>query len=56
VKTPVAIVASVAILCVTALELYALHLGYDGVMLTSTVAGIIGFAGLACGFTVARRK
>lgn len=54
-KPTVAIVACVAIICVTILELYALHQGHDGAMLLSAVGSILGFAGLAIGFKVAGR-
>lgn len=54
-KATVALVACVAIICVTALELYALNQGHDGALLLSTVGSIFGFAGLAIGYKVAKR-
>ena len=54
-KPTVALVACVAIICVTALELYALHQGHNGAMLLSTVGAIFGFAGLAIGYKIAVR-
>ena len=53
-KPTVAIVACVAIICVTVLELYALHQGLDGAMLLTAVSAIFAFAGLAIGARIAR--
>jgi len=54
-KPTIALVACVAMVCVTVLELYALHLGHDGAILLSAVGSIFGFAGLAIGIKVAGR-
>jgi len=54
-KPTIALVACVAIICVTVLELYALHLGHDGAMLISAVGAIFAFAGAAIGFKIAGR-
>ena len=51
-RPTVAIVASVAIICVTILELYALSLGHDGALLLSAVGAIFAFAGAAIGFKI----
>lgn len=39
------IIISVAIICITLIELYALKLGYDGVILAAVIAVIAGIAG-----------
>lgn len=54
-KPTVAIVASVAIVCVTLIELYALSLGHDGALLVSAVGAIFAFAGAAIGFKIASK-
>ena len=54
-KPTVALVACVAMVCVTVLELYALNQGHDGAMLVSAVGAIFAFAGLAIGVKVAGR-
>ena len=54
-KPTIAIVACTAIVCVTALELYALSLGHDGALLVSSVGAIFAFAGAAIGFKVGRK-
>jgi hypothetical protein len=38
----VALVCIIIVLCVTAIELYALHLGIDGVALAGAIAAIVG--------------
>ncbi len=43
-KTPKLIVVIVAILCIAGLEAYALFLGHDGVLLSGTLALIVGAA------------
>ena len=52
-KPTVAIVACVAIICVTAIELYALNQGHDGALLLAAVSAIFAFAGAAIGFKIA---
>ena len=52
-KPTVAIVASVAIVCVTAIELYALSLGHNGALLLAAFSAIFGFAGAAIGLKIA---
>ena len=54
-KPTVAIVASVAIVCVTAIEMYALSLGHDGALLLAAVSSIFAFAGAAIGFKIASK-
>ena len=54
-KTSIALVTCTTIICVTALELYALSLGHDGALLISAVGAIFGFAGAAIGFKVAKK-
>ena len=54
-KPTVAIVTSVAIVCVTAIELYALSLGHDGALLLASVSAIFAFAGTAIGFKIGRK-
>jgi len=54
-KPTVALVACVAIVCVTVLDLYALHQGHDGAILLSSVGAIFAFAGAAIGFKIAGR-
>ena len=55
-KPTVAIVACVAIICVTILEAYSLHLGHYGTLLATSIGAILGFAGLACGWKIAKRS
>ena len=54
-KPTVAIVASVAIVCVTAIEMYALSLGHNGALLLAAVSAIFAFAGAAIGFKIASK-
>ena len=54
-KPTIAVVACTAMICVTAIELYALSLGHDGALLVSSVGAILGFAGAAIGFKMARK-
>ncbi len=54
-KPTIALVACVAIICVTAIELYALSLGHDGALLLASVSSIFAFAGAAIGFKIAGR-
>jgi hypothetical protein len=53
VKPTVAIVASVAIICVTIIELYALNQGHNGALLLAAVSSIFAFAGTAIGIKIA---
>ncbi len=52
-KPTIALVACTAIICVTAIELYALSLGHDGALLLASVSAIFAFAGAAIGFKIA---
>ena len=54
-KPTIALVACTAIVCVTAIELYALSLGHDGALLLASVSAIFAFAGAAIGFKIAGR-
>jgi hypothetical protein len=55
-KPTVAIVACVTMICVTLMELYALHLGYDGAMIVTSVAAVVGVGSGAIGFRIAKGK
>jgi uncharacterized membrane protein YedE/YeeE len=44
-----AIVASTAIVCITAMEMFAISQGIDGVMLTACVAAVTTIAGFIFG-------
>ena len=52
-KPTVAVVACVAIVCVTIIELYALNQGHKGALLLGAVSAIFAFAGAAIGFKIA---
>ncbi len=54
-KPTIALVACTAIVCVTAIELYALSLGHNGAFLLASVSAIFAFAGGAIGFKIAGR-
>lgn len=47
-----AAIAGIGIVCLTAIELYALEKGVDSVMMTSIVGAIAGFVGLCFGFVL----
>lgn len=55
-KPTVAIVACVTMLCITAIELYALHLGYNGAMIVTSVGAVVGVGSGAIGFRIAKGK
>ena len=55
-KPTVAIVASVAMVCITVIELYALHLGHNGAMLVTSVGAVVGIGSGAIGFRIAKGK
>ena len=44
-KYPQMFIIITALLCITALEIYALHLGHDGVILAGVIAIVAGIAG-----------
>lgn len=55
-KPTVAIVACVTMLCITLIELYALHMGHDGAMVISSIAAIVGVGSGAVGYRIAKGK
>ena len=48
------VVACVTMICVTAIELYALHMGHDGAMVITSVAALVGIGSGAIGFRIGR--
>ena len=55
-KPTVAIVACVTMLCITLIELYALHMGHDGAMVITSVGAVVGIGSGAIGFRIAKGK
>ncbi len=55
-KPTVAIVACVTMICITLIELYALNQGYDGAMIVTSVAALVGIGSGAIGFRIAKGK
>ena len=53
-KWSVAVVACVTMLCVAAIELYALHMGHDGAMVISSIAAVVGVGGGAIGYKIGK--
>lgn len=49
-KIPAAVVVVVGVIGITVLELYALHKGIDGAMLSLSFAGIAALVAGFCGF------
>ena len=51
-----AYIAGIGIMCLTGIELYALHQGLNSVLFGSIVAAISGIVGLCFGLVIGRKQ
>ena len=50
------VIVVIVVLCVTALELYALHCGFDGTILFTAITALIGIPAALIAYKTGQRK